>query len=1056
MLFARFLAGNGLLMYWPDEDDDPVDISLETCRELLDEGTESAGGMWELAARFAARMLPRIFRTGSPVFELALPPEHQQKLERLLEELPGEVFTASDALGWVYQFWQSGKKEEINDSGVKIGARELPAVTQLFTEPYMVAFLLDNSIGAWWAARRLSGADLKSAESEEELRSKAALPGVPLSYLRFVRTDDGWTPAAGTFGRWPESLRNFAVLDPCCGSGHFLVALLSMLVSMRIDLEGLSPREAVDAVLRENLHALDIDRRVTEIAAFALALAAWTYDGAGGYRPLPELNIACSGLAVSAAKEEWGAMGMGRRNMTLALEWLHDVFRDAPAFGSLLDPSKSDSAKLVRWSELSGTLDKALAQEQTDERREAAVAAQGISKAATLLARKYHLVITNVPYLGRGKQDDRLRAFCDERFPASKNELATVFLERCMDLCAEGGTSSLVMPQNWLFLTTYKKLREKMLKEHEWRLIARMGAGAFETITGEIVKATLIVMSRGNAATLHDGLFATGESSGLMRGVDVSEARSAAGKDALLPTAEIRSVVQATQLENPAYMVRLDHDTVFTLFRNYIICYQGTSTGDNPQFVFSFWEFDVLQKTYSLFEGVSNETRHFGGKSFVSRWDDVVDFEGSAFRGSEAYKKRGVAIGQMRYLPATLYLGSVFPNSLPVIIPKDPIYLKSVWVFCESHEFADTLRGFNQKLSVDNGYVGKIPFDFMYWTEVAEREYPNGLPEPYTDDPTQWIFHGHPCGSVVWDEEEKRTVRGPLRIEANVLQIAVARLLGYRWPAELDEAMELADEQREWATRCGALLPFADRYGIVCIPPLLGEPSAADRLLNLLVAAYGREWSNDTLSLLLTSAGHAGKTLESWLREKFFAQHCKLFQNRPFVWHIWDGLRDGFAALVNYHTLDYKALETLIYTSLGGWIAARQQDAANGVDGALERIAAAEGLKKRLELILEGEAPYDVFVRWKAPEEQPVGWNPELNDGVRLNIRPFMSVPDVGKRGAGVLREKPGIHWNKDRGMDVGSSPWFPLFKGDRINDHHLTLAEKTEARRFAAKGAPR
>ncbi|PKN31577.1 MAG: restriction endonuclease subunit M, partial [Deltaproteobacteria bacterium HGW-Deltaproteobacteria-20] len=324
------------------------------------------------------------------------------------------------------------------------------------------------------------------------------------------------------------------------------------------------------------------------------------------------------------------------------------------------------------------------------------------------------------------------------------------------------------------------------------------------------------------------------------------------------------------------------------------------------------------------------------------------------------------------------------------------------------------------------------------------------------DDPTQWIFHGHPCGSVIWDEEEKRTVHGPLRIDANVLQIAVARLLGYRWPAELDEAMELAQEQREWVARCGALLPFADRYGIVCIPPLLGESSAADRLLNLLAAAYGDEWSNDTLSLLLRSADHAGKTLESWLREKFFAQHCKLFQNRPFVWHIWDGLRDGFAALVNYHTLDYKALESLIYTSLGGWIAARQEDAANGVDGSLERIAAAEGLKKRLELILEGEAPYDIFVRWKPLEEQPVGWNPDVNDGVRLNIRPFMSVPDVGKRGAGVLREKPGIHWNKDRGRDVDSSPWFHLFNGDRVNDHHTTLEEKHAARRFAAKGAPR
>lgn len=96
-----------------------------------------------------------------------------------------------------------------------------------------------------------------------------------------------------------------------------------------------------------------------------------------------------------------------------------------------------------------------------------------------------------------------------------------------------------------------------------------------------------------------------------------------------------------------------------------------------------------------------------------------------------------------------------------------------------------------------------------------------------------------------------------------------------------------------------------------------------------------------------------------------------------------------------------------------------------------------------LELILEGEPPYDIFVRWKPLAQQPIGWNPDLNDGVRLNIRPFMT--------AEVLRhnKKPklNIAWDKDRGKDVESAPWFGVFGGDRINDHHLTLAQKLAAR---------
>ena len=102
---------------------------------------------------------------------------------------------------------------------------------------------------------------------------------------------------------------------------------------------------------------------------------------------------------------------------------------------------------------------------------------------------------------------------------------------------------------------------------------------------------------------------------------------------------------------------------------------------------------------------------------------------------------------------------------------------------------------------------------------------PTACPAPTPRIPTQWIFHGHPCGSVVWDETEKRTAHGPFRTDPTVLQVAVARLLGYRWPAEQDVGMELADEQREWVQRCDALLNHADEDGIVCIPSVRGERS---------------------------------------------------------------------------------------------------------------------------------------------------------------------------------------------------------------------------------------
>jgi hypothetical protein len=404
----------------------------------------------------------------------------------------------------------------------------------------------------------------------------------------------------------------------------------------------------------------------------------------------------------------------------------------------------------------------------------------------------------------------------------------------------------------------------------------------------------------------------------------------------------------------------------------------------------------------------------------------------------------------MQDLPVSLYDGFAFDNNTGVIIPQDDEHLPAIWTFCSSPDFSSEIRKIDQKLNVTSGTLVKVPFDLTHWQKVAAEKYPNGLPEPESEDPTQWVFHGRPEHSTA------------------PLQVSVARLLGYRWPAEMDEKMRLSQRARDLVKRCDELLPFADKDGIVCIPSVRGAEPAAERLLNLLAKAYGIDWSTDVFSALLMEVGFAGKSLETWLRDGFFPQHCDLFRQRPFVWQIWDGLRDGFSVLVNYHKLDRKNLETLIYTYLGDWIRRQKDDIASRVDGAQERLAAAETLKKRLEMILEGEAPYDIFVRWKPIEKQPIGWEPDINDGVRLNIRPFVSIPEVKAKGAGVLRTKPKIKWDKDRGKEpkrpIREYPWFwgwdgtadfrggPEFTGERFNDCHYTVTMKRKAREEAMK----
>ncbi|ACU89424.1 Eco57I restriction-modification methylase domain-containing protein [Desulfomicrobium baculatum] len=1043
MLFARFLADNNLLMF------DGVAVTLAECAELAADEDEGFTNEWEMAADLAGAMLPQIFRTDSVVFKLHFSPEHQRSLERLIADLPVDVFMASDSLGWVYQFWQSKRKDEVNTSEVKIGARELPAVTQLFTEPYMVAFLLDNTLGSWWASRKLTKSELSSAKDEDELRRKASLPGVPLSYLRFVKSeDDLWTPAAGTFLGWPRTFSELKILDPSCGSGHFLVAALQMLVPMRMELEKLSVHEAIDKVLTENLHGLEIDQRCVEIAAFALALTAWRYPSAGGYRTLPELNVASTGLSISSTKEQWMAILEGQHlklDLRFHFEQLYNLFTKAPTLGSLINPHRFLGRGLLDESGmrvLMQVLRTAIKFESTaSDKYELGVVAAGLTKAAELLAERYTLVVTNVPYLGRGKQDDVLKKHLETQYPLGKADLATAFVLRCLEFCTKGGSTALVTPQNWLFLTTYKNLRETLLRNRSWEIVARLGAKGFQTPMWDFnIQLSVLTASK----PVDDQA---------MSGIDVSEASRPEEKAALLrgdDPAEILVLPQKEQLKNPDARVLFELHCDLKRLGDFAESVKGITTGDSDRFIRRFWEVERRLPGWEWFQSTVQAHITFGGCESIVEWHDgngpMNEVPGARTYGRGAWGSPGVVVGQMARMCATLYQGTPYDNNACVLKPTNHNHLPAIWAFATSPEFVTGVRVLDQKVGVTNATFEKLPFDLDHWQKVAAEKYPSGLPEPESDDPTQWLFHGRPENSFA------------------PLQVAVARLLGYRWPAELDANMRLSNRASKLANSCAELGHFADSDGIVCIPPVRGEAPAVERLLNLLALAYGQNWGSEMLSELLKAADHAGKTIESWLRNKFFIQHCQLFHQRPFIWHIWDGLPDGFSALVNYHKLDRKNMETLIYTYLGDWITRQRDEILSNTDGAQERLAAAETLKQRLELILQGDTPYDIFVRWKPLLKQPIGWEPDLNDGVRVNIRPFMTVPDIKKKGAGVLREKPRIDWKKDRGKEPvrpqNDFPWFwgwdetidfaggAEFTGDRYNNCHYSLDVKRRARR--------
>ncbi len=1043
MLFARFLAENGLLR--EDQGDQPIDLA--ECEALANaEGLD----IWAYAARCAQKMLPGVFRLDDPKLELRLDTPKQLELNAILKALPSQVFTATDALGWVYQYWQAKRKDEVNASGVKIGAKELSPVTQLFTEDYMVDFLLHNTLGAWWAGKMspIVAADEAEARAKVGLSARDGLPAIVWTYLRFVQDAETkkWTPAGGTFEGWPKKAKDITFLDPCMGSGHFPVFALPILARIRMEEEGGTPQENIHGVLKDQIHGLELDQRCCQIGAFNLALTAWKL---AGLQQLPALNAACCGIAPQAKLEDWVKLAGSDDKLKAGMVKLHKLFEQAPVLGSLINLDSGDEDLLTAsFKELMPLMDSALSAESNAYfSQEMAVAARGLAKAAETLAKKFTLVATNVPYLSRNKQDEALRDYCNSRYPLSKTDLATAFVERCVEYLADRCSTALVIPKTWMTYTAYyEALRKKVLSDYTFNVIGLVGKNGFQAIGGEVVDVALICLSAYPSHCQLRHLY-----------LDVCDEQTPGKKASQLELSKPETPIQGDFLANPGFAIAVQEQRHEALLSDFADCFEGLSRGDANRYDRQFWELPIV--TFPAWQPLINSSTCSGinsGIDAIFLWEEgrgaLASSDGARIQGEPAWNRQGVFVSRT-HLRACLSYGRIHAQNGVVIVPRDEKDLLPILEFCRSAEYREYVTSLNQKLIKPTGVMVKVPFDKERWGKNAENNHPGGFPGPWSSAVTQWFFNGH-----------------PLRSESP-LHVSVARLLCYQWPRQTGSGFP----------GCPALGPdglekHADDDGIVALAAINREDTAATRVRSLLKEAYGYEWQEGvTERQLLADAGHGAVTLEEWLRDSFFEEHCKLFHHRPFIWHIWDGEKDGFHVLVNYHRLaagngdGTRLLQKLATTYLGDWIARCTQEVAADKPGASRRLKAAQDLQADLRKILEGEAPNDIFVRWKPLREQAIGWAPDINDGVRLNIRPFLTVRDVGKKGAGLLRFKPNVKWECDGGNDSvrlqKDFPWFwscdpesnpqhatdysggSTFTGERWNNIHYTLAVKKAAR---------
>ena len=281
-----------------------------------------------------------------------------------------------------------------------------------------------------------------------------------------------------------------------------------------------------------------------------------------------------------------------------------------------------------------------------------------MAQASRLLAGHYHLVATNVPYLVRNKQGEALRDFLASEYPNSIPDLATAFLERCRQFCERRGVYATVTPQNWLFLTSYRNLRVKLLQEQMWHHVAKLGSGATAKESWEVLRTLSIIC---NDEPPDSNLL-----TGIEAGFPTEEEKAT-----WLMKGDLVCFNQEKQRMNPDSRIAFKAMDQFTLLSEYAYSHHGLTTGDLPRLFRFFWEFSTPSSDWIIFQSTVTETCYYGGLEGLLYWCNglgpISELPGGRQDGLQAWHKTGVLVSQMRQLPVTIYIPSVRSYLLQVI-----------------------------------------------------------------------------------------------------------------------------------------------------------------------------------------------------------------------------------------------------------------------------------------------------------------------------------------------------------------------------------------------------
>ncbi|WP_018704564.1 BREX-1 system adenine-specific DNA-methyltransferase PglX [Anaeromusa acidaminophila] len=857
-------------------------------------------------------LLPEMFERMGTYTEMLLP-NNILKLEsvigRLVRDIPEEDFRDTvQIIGWLYQYYNTEPKQAVFDGlkkKIKITKENIPAATQLFTPDWIVRYMVENSLGRLWLE---SHPNSSLREGWEYYIDEAEQTPEVAERLRVLRTENAI--------KSPEDIK---VIDPCMGSGHILVYAFDVLLQIYTS-EGYSERDAAKLILEKNIFGLEIDRRAYQLAYFALMMKARQYN---------------------------------RRILTLGVRpqvYEPTGYADGMEYGSLVRVDKLEPMP-----------------EQPKEQQLTLFDSSYDTKLNTwnfrrLLAQKYDVVVTNPPYRKIADVNANISDFVKKNYPDSKSDLFAVFIEKCGELLEPNGYQAMITQHAWMFLSSYEKLRGKLL----WRIInmAHLGARAFEEIDGEVVQTTAFAISAGNANG-YRGTYARLVDFGSQ---DEKEAAFLSGKYRYIAFADNIAKIPGSPV---AYWVR--ESGIGNFERAKILSdianpRQGLISGDVNRFVRTWWECETSKIGFTSetekakwfpYNNGGEYRKWYGNNADVVNWyndgyeiRNFVDDKGkqrSRPQNQQFYFREGgtwTAISSgafsVRYFPN----GYLFSNAGMAMFTehKTLMYLVAMLntKLCQYY-----LKIFSETLNYNQGDIARLPviIESIDCVNSLASDNISISRSDWDAFETSWDFKQHPliCGKTVaaafsaWEKEcvERFQTLKRNEEELNRIFIDIYGLSDELTPEvdDKDVTVRRADLSRE----VRSLISYAvgcmfGRYSLDCegliyaggewdastykifaadvdnIIPISDDEYFDDDITGRLVAfvknVYGSDTLEENLKFIADALGGKGtprEVIRNYFLNDFYKDHCKTYQKRPIYWLFNSGKKNGFKALIYMH-----------------------------------------------------------------------------------------------------------------------------------------------------------